>query len=553
MARSRLIKIFQSFANDCALSDAIGISPGKFRDLKKQEITRRSLMAASGAVVANSILPLNSARSAFVSKNSNVKVAIVGGGIAGLAAALTLHENGVAASLFEASGRIGGRIHSLSKFWEDGQVSEWCGELIDSNHKTILKLANRYKLQMDNVLLSEPKGTNETFWIKGAPYSVEEAYDDFRKLWPSLSADLKAAGYPTLWNSFTREGQILDQMSIYQWIDTRVQGGHNSLMGCLLDVAYTAEYGAETSDQSALNLIYLLGYQPNNGSLSLFGLSDEAYHINGGNDKLTQAIVDDLSQTGSLIRLEKNYKLISIAKTNNQVSLTFSSPSGKQTALFDLVILALPFSILRKLDYRNANFDQKKVMAITQIGSGRNAKLQMQFASRYWNDVPHASSGEVFTDLGFQSTWETSRAQSGNRGLLVNYSGGNVAESYKPSTPYSLYDGKGLNDKYISRSVSNFLSKLSFIFPGIGSRWNNRAALSVPFLDPNLNIAYSYWRVGQYTSFAGYERMPQGPIHFAGEHCSIDFQGFMEGGASEGIRAGLEVLEALGIKGTSPV
>jgi monoamine oxidase len=34
----------------------------------------------------------------------------------------------------------------------------------------------------------------------------------------------------------------------------------------------------------------------------------------------------------------------------------------------------------------------------------------------------------------------------------------------------------------------------------------------------------------------------QGNCHFAGEHCSIDFQGFMEGGAKTGRRAALEVI-----------
>jgi monoamine oxidase len=37
----------------------------------------------------------------------------------------------------------------------------------------------------------------------------------------------------------------------------------------------------------------------------------------------------------------------------------------------------------------------------------------------------------------------------------------------------------------------------------------------------------------------------QGNIHFAGEHCSQDFQGYMEGGASEGVRAGSEILADL--------
>jgi len=50
---------------------------------------------------------------------------------------------------------------------------------------------------------------------------------------------------------------------------------------------------------------------------------------------------------------------------------------------------------------------------------------------------------------------------------------------------------------------------------------------------------------GQYTTFSGYEKVPMGRIHFGGEHCSINFQGFMEGGAEEGQRAANEILALL--------
>lgn len=71
--------------------------------------------------------------------------------------------------------------------------------------------------------------------------------------------------------------------------------------------------------------------------------------------------------------------------------------------------------------------------------------------------------------------------------------------------------------------------------------------LSTPFTDPNLLLAYSYWKPGQYTGFSGYEGVRQGNIHFAWEHCSTSFQGFMEGGAEEGARAANEILTDLGI------
>jgi monoamine oxidase len=94
----------------------------------------------------------------------------------------------------------------------------------------------------------------------------------------------------------------------------------------------------------------------------------------------------------------------------------------------------------------------------------------------------------------------------------------------------------------VSTLAKQFLSELESIFPGITAQWNGRAMLSTPFTDPNFLCSYSYWKPGQYSGFSGYEKMRQGNIHFAGEHCSQDFQGFMEGGAAEGVRAANEIL-----------
>jgi Flavin containing amine oxidoreductase len=74
--------------------------------------------------------------------------------------------------------------------------------------------------------------------------------------------------------------------------------------------------------------------------------------------------------------------------------------------------------------------------------------------------------------------------------------------------------------------AKQFLSQLEPIFPGITAQWNGKAMLSTPFTDPNFRCSYSYWKPGQYTSFSGYEGVRQGNIHFAGEHCSTNFQGF---------------------------
>ena len=207
------------------------------------------------------------------------------------------------------------------------------------------------------------------------------------------------------------------------------------------------------------------------------------------------------------------------------------------------MILALPFSVLRGLDTSRAGFDTRKQTAISELGAGRNAKLQLQFSSRYW--TTHGpwgvSNGDSYADLGYQATWEVSRAQPGTSGIVVDYTGGDTAGALTPPDPYSNAD----ENPHLAAYARSFLRGFETVFPGITRRWNGKATLSVPALDPNLLLAYSYWRVGQYTSFGGYEGVPQGSIHFAGEHTSQDFQGFMEGAAVEGARAAHEVVRAV--------
>ena len=56
------------------------------------------------------------------------QIAVVGAGIAGLNAALTLQDAGLSCRIYEASDRIGGRMHSDTTTWVDGMVRN-CQEI----------------------------------------------------------------------------------------------------------------------------------------------------------------------------------------------------------------------------------------------------------------------------------------------------------------------------------------------------------------------------------------------------------------------------------------
>ena len=285
-----------------------------------------------------------------------------------------------------------------------------------------------------------------------------------------------------------------------------------------------------------------------------FGGSDERYHIRGGNQQLPLAIATDLERRGAAT-IEMNSALTTIAKNPDGTStLTFSVASGGSTTtrkvLADAVILTLPFSVMADaVDYSQAGFDAKKVTAIQELGRGLCSKLQLQFTKRLWEEkgVWGIDNGEeTFSDNGDQCSWEPTRAQPGTAGILNGYTGGTpTLDRAKVAAVAFGKVGMGAMGAGISTLATTLLGQLDAIFPGVKPLYNGKATLSLPHLAPNFKLAYSYWKVGQYQAFAGYERAPQGNIFFGGEHTSVDYQGYMEGGASEGVRAAKEVMAAV--------
>ena len=148
MARTALLKAIQRLAEEHRSADRLGIAPAELRGMRQEAaFSRREFLkraGVAGAVVA--CRPTALARAA--SAATGPRIAIVGGGIAGLTAALTLADAGVSATVYEASpDRIGGRMHSdRSGLLEQRTGVEWCGELIDTGHVTILALAQRFGL-----------------------------------------------------------------------------------------------------------------------------------------------------------------------------------------------------------------------------------------------------------------------------------------------------------------------------------------------------------------------------------------------------------------------
>jgi len=333
------------------------------------------------------------------------------------------------------------------------------------------------------------------------------------------------AADPVTIQGYTDENGLgaLDQLSISGWLDSISSIGPAR---ALLELAYTIEFGLEAGEQSALNLLTMVSTDTTD--LELFGVSDERYTCAVGNDAFCArlAAVLDPSQVAleqTLVRLE--------LRSDGRYLLSFDGAGGAREVSAEHVILTLPFTKLREVELVGVPLPDAKRRAIAELGYGTNTKLMVGFTQRPWRG--QGSLGGSYTDVGYQTTWETSRLQKGATGILTNFTGGQ----------HGLDIATGTDEQ----QRMAFLVGLDQVFPGAAALANGKVARYAWPKAPLTKGSYSVYKVGQWTAFGGAEGERVGNLLFAGEHTSRDAQGFMEGAALSGAMAAETVASDLGL------
>jgi monoamine oxidase len=502
---------------------AHGLSRGRF--------LAQAAGASAAFAAATAVWPMRS-----VAKDAP-RVAIVGGGLAGVSCAYRLKQAGIASTIYEAGGGLGGRTWTLRGFFDEGQTVENGGEFISTEHVTMRRLAAELGLTLDNLRAWDrlQHGAEDIYWVRGQRYPIADMLRDYATVFPKLEKANAAAGVMR-YNHYTQAGSELDHMSAREWIERNVPGGVQSKIGWLLDIDTTTENGGESSEQNSLELIFMLAAMPSynpRGGFYLVG-TDERYRVREGNDQIVARMAKQLPASS----IQLNTRLQALRRRpDGSYSLTFSTPQQTFDVAADHVVLALPFKLLRDCELSHAGFSSVKMKAITQLPMGTNTKLHAQFTQRAW--FKQGSNAATYSDTGYQQTWEDTRAQAGTAGVLVKYTGGFIgasfdAPSFGPASPAFAH---------------RFFEQLDPVLHGVGPLWNGKAFLANWTRDRWHRGSYSYWGVGNFTTFVGIEPVRQGNVHFCGEHCSLDFGGFMEGAASTGEAAAGEIVHD--IKGAS--
>ncbi len=523
MARSPLFAALRRAARQARWSLRNQVPPQETLERwRDAALSRRTLIKGGAASAA--WLAISSGRGAAAKPAAGPDVAIVGGGIAGLTAAFRLQQAGVGARVYEAQERTGGRMFSLRGQFADSQVAELGGELIDTGHVHLQRLAREFRLALDD-LHDEPKGLVGDLWYFGGQARREaEVVAEFTHLLPRIKAALVPLGEDGVSYNNHNGGETLDRQSIAEWLSA---AGVSGWFRDLLDVAYTTEFGLEIGEQSSLNFLQMIGTEA--GRFEVFGESDERFHIRGGNDRVPAELARRLEG-----RVETGMRLQALAHgADGRYRLTFDHGGVAREVAADHVVLAIPFTLLREVDLR-LELPPAKTRAIRELGYGTNAKLMLGASERVWRTHSH-SNGSSFSDLPYQSSWETSRRQAGKAGILTNFVGGR----------HGLEIGNGTAAEQAARATRDF----ERVFPGFAAarQGMTEARFHWPTF-PFTKGSYSCYRVGQYTTISGAEGEAVGNLHFAGEHTSAEAQGYMEGGCESGERVAVEILNDLGLK-----
>ena len=475
-------------------------------------MTRRrvlGVMAAGAALPAVGCAPLPSPA-------QKTRVAIVGGGLAGLTALRLLTDAGVEARLYEARSRLGGRVFT----YRDGPVpADDGGQFINSDHADILALARRYKLP----LIDRDKEQKHTLVVAGGRLVDEgELAEDLRPIAARIAADAQV-----LDGDDAAAIARLDAMSVAAYLDAHADALTSPYVRSLMEATMRTEFGQEPEEASAIELIWNLPVVDGR-HVEVIGSSDERFVLAGGSGMLPDAMARDL-----LPDIELGQVLESVRRTKSGVRLRFANG---RTVEAERAIVTVPAPLLRTIDFGDL-LPPLWAGYAAEIDCGRNEKLNAVYDGRPWRQTMGRGGSLWPLPGGFAEGWDAGTVES-ELGLFTWFMGGAQCAAADKLDAGALRHG--------------FESQAAPAVPGFGEAatpWQRRTHWG---RDRFARGGYSCFRPGQLTRFSSLFWLEEdgkatqsavvGPLVFAGEHLSDAWPGYMNGGAQTGRLAAAAVL-----------
>ncbi len=483
---------------------------------------RRSFIVRSGLALAAAGSTAGHARG----QPEQVDVAIVGGGLAGLTAAMTLREQGVGVVVLEGSGRAGGRVQTADSYPGHPDLG---GVQIGPMYARVRNLARRLKVPLapgahvnapycavvgGTLIAAKDWASSPLNRLEGAerrvpPHALSGFFVEQRSPFTALDDWLApdAARYDISLGQWLRDQKASPEA---QRIVQATQGATP-----LDEIALLRMFQEATRSKFDFKSIADRADLAGKDVFERFAITSS--HVVGGSNRLIEAVQASL---GDALRLQ--HRVTRIEQRNGRC--TVRCANGNQFSA-RRVICAAPFSVLRKVAMDPVP-PQVQAEAISQMPYSNQSQVWLRVLKPYWEDDGLEAS--MWSDGPFTLIRQQIEGD-GSRQLVSVLSFG--PNSNRIDAMPEAERGRYALD-YLAKIRPSMAGKLEVL--GVHS-WR---------LMPLIAGCSHQYRPGRAFDWAREMVKPHIGIHFAGEHTRRLEVG-MESAMESGDRTALEVLEAL--------
>lgn len=521
----------------------------------------QSLPIKRGLTVSRTVHDVLNAIDRADAKKPRKQVTILGAGMAGLVSAYELVQRGHAVRVIEASNRVGGRV--MTHRFADGVYHELGAMRIPLTHE----FTRHYATNVCGLSLREffnHHARKERFYnIRG----VVTTHENFSKLLSSFQLSPREKKLVLAEKSFLALGTSLGEVAkqilnspadldalfargpVTERIKKLGQLSLGDFFRANLDTSDAVDLlGAVTGLEVWWDKAFTMLLRE---EIALHGSCGKVHEIVDGMDNLPNKLHKLIGQRASFA-LDTVVRELH-AKESSVCFLTSDrNGGGRKTENADHVICTIPFGVLRRLPV--TGISEPKRRAIRNLTYASATKVLLHCSERFWESQGVVGGGSQFDSIIRQVYYpsrevpeieceKTGKLEGVNLSARITKSSPNTNFSTKEGVLVGSYcwgaDARrlgGLPPDEMAAVVRQCVSK---VHPEILDNRIVKGHASMSWdQNPWARGAFCFMRPLDFEQYYADTRKSEGHLHFAGEHCSLDFA-FVQGA----IKSGLDAVE----------